>query len=131
MCFTTPANNPFFAQSMAILLRHAGKPPTPPGSPGLFALGADGVLEGLFRDGGLAEVKTKTIRAPLRLPSVSETLAMMQEAFGAYRAVVANLGDAERSAAWAGVSERLKQFEINGAFETECEFIIGSGSKTS
>ncbi len=130
MCFTTPAKNPFFAQSIAILLRHAGKPPPPPGNPGLFALGADGVLERLLRDGGLADVKTKTIRAPLRLPSVSETSEMMQEAFGAYRAIVANLGDADRRAAWADVSECLKQFETNKAFETECEFVIGSGSKT-
>ena len=131
MCFTTPAKNPFFAQSMAVLLRHAGKPPPPPGSPGLFALGADGVLERLFRDGGLTDIETNTIRAPLRVASVSDTLEMMQDAFGAYRAVVADIGDAERKAAWADVSECLKQFEANGAFETECEFVIGSGSKAS
>ena len=129
LCFTTPAKNPFFAQSMAVLLRHAGKPPPPPGSPGLFALSADGVLERLLRDGGLAHVRTKTIRASLSLPSIQETLEMMQEAFGAYRAVIVNISDAERKAAWGDVSECLKQFEANGAFETECEFVIGSGSK--
>ncbi len=130
LCFTTPANNPFFSQTMAILLRHAGTPPPPPGSPGLFALGGDRVLENLMRDSRLSDVTTKTIRAPLHLSSVSETLKMMQEAFGAYRAVLANLGDAERHAAWADVSDCLKQFEVGGAFETESEFIIGSGSRT-
>ena len=114
---------------MAVLLRHAGKPPPPPGSPGLFALGADGVLERLLRDGGLADVRTKTIRASLSLPSVHETLEMMQEAFGAYRAVILDLSDAKRSAAWGDVSKCLRQFETDGAFATEFEFVIGSGSK--
>ena len=129
LVFTTPANNPFFAESMAILLRHAGKPPPPPGSPGLFALGADGALETLMAESGLSDVKTRSLRAPLRLPSVSDTLEMMQQAFGAYRAVVADLDEARRRTAWAEVGEFLKQFEVRGSFETEFEVIVGSGAK--
>jgi ubiquinone/menaquinone biosynthesis C-methylase UbiE len=34
--FTTPAANPFMAQPMQILLRHAGKTPPAPGQPGIF-----------------------------------------------------------------------------------------------
>ena len=129
LVFTTPANNPFMARSMAILLRHAGKLPPAPGSPGIFALGADGVLEDLMWDSGLSDIRTKTIRAPLNLPGVSDTLEMMQEAFGAYRAVVADLGDAGKRAAWSEVSECLKEFETDGGLQTEFEFIVGSGSK--
>jgi len=129
LVFTTPANNPFMAQPMAILLRHAGKSPPAPGQPGIFALGGDRVLEELIKDSGLADVKTRTVRAPLRLQSASAALEMMQQAFGAYRAVVAGLGDVEKSRAWGEVYEYLKQFEIGGAFETEFEFIIGSGAR--
>ena len=53
---------------------------------------------------------------------------MIQQAFGAYRAVVAELEDDEQAAAWSEVRESLKQFEGNHGFETEFEFIIGSGS---
>ena len=129
MVFSTPANNPFTAQPMAILLRHAGKPPPPPGQPGLFALGGQGVLAELMTGSGLTDVTTKTVRATLRLPSASDALEMMQQAFGAYRAVVAELGDAEKSRAWGEVHECLKQFESGSGFETEPEFIIGSGAK--
>jgi ubiquinone/menaquinone biosynthesis C-methylase UbiE len=129
LVFTTPGNNPFMAQPMAILLRYAGKSPPAPGQPGIFALGGDGVLEELIKDSGLADVKTRTVRAPLRLPSVSAALEMMQQAFGAYRAVVAGLGDAEKSKAWGEVYQCLKQFEMGGVFETEFEFIIGSGAR--
>ncbi len=129
LVFTTPANNPFTAQPMAILLRHAGKPPPPPGQPGLFALGGPGVLAELMTGSGLADVSTKTVRATLRLPNAADALEMMQQAFGAYRAVVADLGNAEKARAWSEVHECLKQFETGSGFETELEFMIGSGAK--
>jgi ubiquinone/menaquinone biosynthesis C-methylase UbiE len=131
LVFTTPVNNPFMARPMAILLHHAGKSPPAPGRPGIFALGGDRVLENLMRDSGLADVKTQIVRATLRLPSAADALEMMQQAFGAYRAVVAGLSEADKSKAWNEVHECLKQFEVGDGFETEFEFIIGSGAKPS
>jgi hypothetical protein len=131
LVFTSPANNPFLAQPMAILLRRAGKSPPAPGQPGLFALGGDGVLEKLMTESVLVHVQTTTVRAPLRLPSVSTALEMMQQAFGAFRAVVADIGDEERSKAWAEVYDSLKQFGKSTGFEAEFEFVIGSGAKSS
>jgi len=55
----------------------------------------------------------------------------MQQAFGAYRAVVVDLTDAERSKAWGEVHECLKGFEAGGCFETAFNLIIGSGAKLS
>jgi hypothetical protein len=54
---------------------------------------------------------------------------MMQEAFGAYRAVVADLGEAQRAQAWGIVGECLKEFETNSGFATELEFLICAGAK--
>jgi len=131
LVFTTPANNPFMAQPMGILLRHAGRQPPGPGQPGIFALGGDGALESLLRESGLADVTTTTVRAPLVLPSAAEALDMMQQAFGAYRAVVADLGEAEQSQAWAEVRDCLAQFDHGNGFEAELEFMIGSGTRTA
>jgi len=129
LVFTNPANNPFMAQPMAILLRHAGRSPPAPGQPGIFALGGNEVLKQLMEEAGLVDVKTRTLRALLRLRSTSAALEMMQQAFGAYRAVVVDLSDAEKSRAWNEVHECLKQFEKSDGFETEFEFIVGSGAK--
>lgn len=129
MVFTTPANNPFMAQPMAILRHHAGKPSPTPGQPGIFALGGDGVLEQLMGGAGLEDVKTEIVRAPLVLSSARDALRLLQEAAGAYRAVVADLGDAERARAWSEVYECLKQFEGDSGFEAELELIIGSGAR--
>jgi SAM-dependent methyltransferase len=131
LVFTGPTNNPFMAQSMAILLRRAGKAPPAPGQPGIFALDGPGALEKLLKDSGLSDVETRVVRAPLRLLNVSVALEMMQQAFGAYRAAVVDLSDSEKSKAWEEVYECLKQFQISGGFETELEFIIGSGGKPS
>jgi ubiquinone/menaquinone biosynthesis C-methylase UbiE len=131
LVFTTPDNNPFLARSMAVLLRCAGKSPPKPGQPGLFALGGKGILEGLMRDSGLVQIQTKLVTASLNLPSASHALEMMREAFGAYRAVVADLSDTEKLKAWNEVYECHKQFEGADGFRAQFDFIIGSGAKAA
>jgi ubiquinone/menaquinone biosynthesis C-methylase UbiE len=131
LVFTTPDNNPFMARSMAVVLRCAGKSPPKPGRPGLFALGAKGILEGLMRDSGLVQIQTKLVTASLNLPSASHALEMMREAFAAYRAVVADLSDTEKSKAWNEVYECHKQFEGVDGFRAQFEFIIGAGAKAA
>jgi hypothetical protein len=110
LVFTTPSANPFTSEPMQILLRHAGKEVPAPGKPGIFALGRPGV-RGLLADSGLMDVKASVVRAPLRLSSAAEALEMMQQAFGAYRAVVADLDPEARAAAWSEVGKCLRQFE--------------------
>lgn len=131
LVFTTPASNSFMAQPMAILLRHAGKSPPAPGQPGLFALGGEGILERLMTENGFGDVTMEVVRASLVVPSASDALQFMQEAAGAYRAVVADLDDADRSKAWSEVYECLTQFEAGGSFATELELLIGSGARPS
>ena len=86
-------------------------------------------MERLMRDSGLAQVQTKQVTASLNLPKASHALEMMQEAFAAYRAVVADLSDAEKLKAWNEVYTCLRQFEGVGGFAAQFEFIIGVGSK--
>ncbi len=129
LVFTTPANSPFLALPMAILLRHAGKSAPPPGAPGIFALGGDGILERLMKDHGFTGVETKTVRVPFALPSARDALHLLQEAAGAYRAVVAELDEEARSKAWDEVGQCLKLFESGGGFRTELEVIVGSGAR--
>jgi SAM-dependent methyltransferase len=129
LVFTTPAGNPFMSEPMQILLRHAGKEPPAPGKPGIFALGGPGVLEELLAGSGLADVKTRVVRAQLRLASAVEALEMMQQAFGAYRAVVADLDPEARAAAWSEVGDCLRQFEDYEGFHTEVELLLGSAAR--
>ena len=131
LVFTMPAANPFMSEPMQILLRHAGKAPPAAGKPGIFALGGPGVLGGLLARSGLADVETRVVRAALRLGSAAEALEMMQQAFGAYRAVVADLDPEARAAPWSEAGACLKQFEDREGFHTEVELMIGSGGRAA
>jgi len=125
--FTTPAANPFMAKPMQTLLRRAGTPPPAPGQPGIFALGAPGVLERLLTNGGFVDVEQRILTVPLRMASAGQALAMMQEAFGAYRAVVSDSPEAVRVAAWTEVAETLKAFETETEFVAPAEVLVAAG----
>ena len=127
--FTTPAANPFMAHPMQILLRHTGKPPPSPGQPGIFALGAPGVLERLLADSGFVAIEQRSMALPLQMPSAAQALAMMQEAFGAYRAVLSDSPEVVRRAAWTEVAEMLTTFETSTGFVAPAEVLVAAGTK--
>jgi hypothetical protein len=124
--FTTPAANPLMAQPMQILLRHAGKTAPAPGQPGIFALGGPGVLERLFVATGFVGFEQKSIAPPLQMPSAAQALAMMQEAFGAYRAVVSDCPEALQAKAWAEVAVTLGRFETAAGFVAPAEVLVAA-----
>jgi SAM-dependent methyltransferase len=127
--FTMPAANPFMAKTMQILLRHAGKLPPAPGQPGIFALGAPGVVERLFAESGFTAVEQRTLGLALRMPSATQALSMVQEAFGAYRAVVGDSPKAIQAAAWAEVAQTLETFETPSGFVAPAEVLVAAGVK--
>jgi SAM-dependent methyltransferase len=127
--FTAPAANPFMAKPMQTLLRHAGKTPPSPGQPGIFALGTPGVLGQLLSEGGFVGVEQHTLGVPLKMASAGEALTMMQEAFGAYRAVISDSPGPVQAAAWADVAETLRSFETPTGFVGPAEVLVAAGMK--
>jgi len=127
--FTTTAANPFMSRPMEILLRHAGKAPPAPGQPGIFALGAPGVIERLFGDADFVDIERRILSVQMRTPSAAQAVLMMQEAFGAYRAVVSDCPEAVRAAAWAEVEEAFKAFETPEGFAAPTEVVVAAGAK--
>jgi SAM-dependent methyltransferase len=127
--FTTPKTNPFMAQPMQILLRHAGKSPPAPGQPGIFALGAPGVLEQLMLDSGFTAIEQRTLEVPLKVKSSAQALAFLQEAAGAYRAVLSDSSDDVRAAAWAELAEFLKTLDTATGFVGPAEVLVAAGVK--
>ena len=65
----------------------------------------------------------------LRLPSAVQALTMMQEAFGAYRAVISDCPEAVRVAAWTDVAETLMAFETPTGFVAPAEVLVAAGAK--
>jgi SAM-dependent methyltransferase len=126
---TTPDTNALLARPMMILLRHAGKAPPVPGQAGIFALGNPGTMQQLFTDCGFVNVERQILSVPLRMQSAAQATVMIQEAFGAYRAVVSDCPEAVRKAAWAEVEESLRAFETPEGFVAPAEVLVAAGAK--
>ena len=82
----------------------------------------------MLGDSGFVEVEIANVTAPVRFASADDALSLLQEAAGAYRAVVADLSEEAKSAAWADVRKCLAQFEGEAGFETVIDLVIGAGA---
>jgi len=127
--FSLPQANEFMAVPMQILLKHAGKSPPPPGAPGIFSLAAPGLLEKLFTEAGFENPGVESVDIVFRLPPAEQALVMMQEAFGAYRAVVSDCSDETKAAAWAEVLEYLRTIDTGDGVNAPGQVLVGSAGK--
>ncbi len=59
LVYATPQECRFFSDPVGVIRKHAGLPPPAAGLPGPFSLGAPGVIERLFKDAGLSDVRTQ------------------------------------------------------------------------
>ncbi|SMX25051.1 hypothetical protein BOA8489_03185 [Boseongicola aestuarii] len=64
----------------------------------------------------------------MSIASVGDALTMMQEAFGAYRAVLADLDDEKRDVAWTEIRDCIGQFSGQGGVNADMTFLLASGT---
>jgi ubiquinone/menaquinone biosynthesis C-methylase UbiE len=126
-----PEHNPFLAEPLKILRRHANKAPPPPGAPGIFALANAGQLSTLLRDAGFTDVSVKTIDENLDMDSAEDAMQMIKEAFGVYRAIIGDQPARTQEDAWAEVLDFLKRFEGAYGLRVTSQFHVASGAKPS
>lgn len=127
--YSTPENNRFFSIPVSIIRRRAAISGPAPGQPGPFSLGGPGVLDEAFRQAGFRNVRSRTVAAPLRLPSAAECVRFEKELFGALHQMLSSLDDAGRSAAWAEIETELQVFEGPTGFAGPCELVVAVGTK--
>jgi SAM-dependent methyltransferase len=129
MVYSTAECNGFFSTPVSIIRRRAQLPPPLPGQPGPFSLGKPEVLEQVFAEAGLRDIRVEKIAAPLRLASAAECLRFEQESFGALHQMLGGLPDADKEAAWEEIEQALQQFETAQQFEGPCEMLIAAGTR--
>jgi hypothetical protein len=86
-------------------------------------------MKKLLTESGFVDIEQRAFAVPLRMPSAAQTLVMMQDAFGAYRAVVSDRSEFVRAAAWAEVAQTLKTFETPTGFVGPAEVLVAAGVK--
>jgi hypothetical protein len=86
------------------------------------------MADGLQR-AGFAEVETRMVSTPLRLPSAAECVRFERESFGALSQMLTGVSDAERAAVWAEIERELGQFDGPAGFAAPSEVVVGVGVK--
>lgn len=127
--FSTPERNPWGAMPASIIRRRAQLPPPAAGLPGPFSLGAAGVLEGVFRRAGFAEPEVHAVPAPHGASSAAGYVRVAREAFGGFNAMMAQLPEPERQAAWSEVEGSMRVFESPAGFEAPGECLVAAATK--
>ena len=77
----------------------------------------------------IVNVEICYLNVVFQMPSATRTLTMIQEAFGAYRAVIGDSPESVQRAAWNEVLDYLKSIETNNGIEAPAEVIVGSAQK--
>jgi SAM-dependent methyltransferase len=127
--YSTAERNAFFAVPVSIIRRRAALPPPAPGQPGPFSLGAPGALAEELRVAGFRDVGSRTLDAPVRMPSAAECVRFERESFGALHQMLAGLDPQEREDAWEEITAELSRFEEADGFAGPCELVVAWGTK--
>jgi ubiquinone/menaquinone biosynthesis C-methylase UbiE len=123
-----PGANPFLAEPLKILRRHAGKAPPPSGGPGIFALAETETLRTTLEGAGFEDVAIRTIDESLEMGSAEEAMQMIKDAFGVYRAIIGDQSAQVQDAAWAEALDFLRGFEGESGLRIPAQFHVAGAA---
>jgi ubiquinone/menaquinone biosynthesis C-methylase UbiE len=129
MVFSAVERNPHHGIPFAIIRRLGNIPPPAPGEPWMYALGAPGVLEGLYREAGFQNVSVHAAPIPRGFPSAAAAVGNMRKGAGDLKELMTQLNEADRERAWAEIAEQFKRFEGPNGFEIPGEVLVVVGTK--
>jgi SAM-dependent methyltransferase len=129
MVYAALERNPYHSIFQETVRRLGNIPWPAPGEPWMFALGAPGVLEGLYREAGFQNVSVHAAPIPRGFPSAAAAVGNMRKAAGDLKELMIQLNEADRERAWAEIAEQFKRFEGPNGFEIPGEALIGVGTK--
>jgi precorrin-6B methylase 2 len=130
--FTTPDRNELLARPIRVLQQFSDPsgtaPAPPPGSPGPFALGKPGRIEGFLASAGFADVRSEVVPSPMRLPTVDALLSFYRTTMSD---LVKDMSPEQREEAWAAVGEATAEFVGPGSPGAPCEIRVAWASRPS
>jgi SAM-dependent methyltransferase len=112
-----------------IARRHASLPPLTADQPGMFALGAPGLLERTLAAAGFRDVTVQAMPAPRQFTSLAEMTRFITTASPMLHDALANLDEAGRADLLAEIEGTMRQFEGPGGLSFAGEVLVGAGTK--
>lgn len=112
---------------VSIARRHAQLPPPTPGAPGMFALGAPGLLNQTLSDAGFQDVRVQAVSAPRVFRDASAMRSFLVGGTQALSDSLAKLGESGRAAALAEIEETMLQFQGPDGIHIPGQALVGFG----
>ena len=113
----------------SIARRHAQMPPLATDQPGMFALGAPGLLERTLSEAGFQDVSVQAVPAPRHFTSVAEMTRFLTGSTPMLHEALGKLDEAGRAAAIAEIEQTMRQFEGPDGVRMVGEVLVGVGTK--
>jgi ubiquinone/menaquinone biosynthesis C-methylase UbiE len=129
MVYAALERNPYHSIFQGIVRRLGNIPWPAPGEPWMFALGAPGVLEGLYREASFQNVSVHAAPIPRGFPSAAAAVGNMRKAAGDLKELITQLNEADRERAWAEIAEQFKHFEGPNGLDIPGEVLVAVGTK--
>ena len=129
MVYAALERNPYHSIFQETVRRLGNIPWPAPAEPSNVALGAPGVLEGLYREAGFQNVSVHAAPIPRRFPSAAAAVGNMRKGAGDLKELMTQLNEADRERACGRIEEKFKRFEGRNGFEIPGEALIGVGTK--
>jgi SAM-dependent methyltransferase len=111
------ADNPWLGVVFDVVSAQLDAPVPPPGVPGPFSLGDDGVLAGVLSNAGLDDVSVQTLAVPLRAASFDEWWERTCALAGPLAQRLASLPDAAVQALRARAREAVRAYATPAGLE--------------
>ena len=109
--------------------RHANLPLPTPDEPGMFALGAPGLLERTLAEAGFRDISVRAVPAPRTYASADEMMGYMTTATPILHGALEKLDEAGRAAMLAEIEQTMRQFAGPDGITIPGEVLVGVGTK--
>ncbi|MDH5403674.1 MAG: class I SAM-dependent methyltransferase [Candidatus Heimdallarchaeota archaeon] len=127
--FSTPDKSPWISVPAMTAMQRVNASPPPKGAPGLFSLGAPGMITELLHSAGFEDIQVEYLNSSFKLSSAQECTDFLKDIAGAIHAILAPLSDEEQEQTWKDIRQALLKFESEEGFSTSNEVIIAAGMK--
>jgi SAM-dependent methyltransferase len=129
MVFSAPERNPFHGLALQVARGIGNMPTPPPGQPGMFALGGEGLLDHVYRQAGFNGVSIHPGTIRRRYSSLQDAIQGMKGSSAALHDLMVKLSEADQDRAWEQIEKGLSQFAGPDGFDAPGEVLIGVGTK--
>jgi SAM-dependent methyltransferase len=115
--FAAPAENPWAALPMTVLVESRHLPPPKPSQPGILALADTRRLQRLFADAGLAEPEIAEVRFVWPFAGEDDYWRFLTDMAGAISMAIARLDEDARTEVRVELARRVEPYATNGGLE--------------